>query len=69
LLVGLPSAEEEASLAMALGPTSRLIALKKPGPATLAAIAEEIAAAFRPSLTGDGIRTPCTVFVATARAP
>ena len=69
VLAGLTSAEEEATLAMALGPTSRLIALRKPDQATLAAIAAEIAAAFRPSLTGAGIRTPCTVYVATARAP
>lgn len=68
LLLGLPSAEEEAGLAMALGPTSRLIALKKPDPATLAAMAEEIAAAFRPNLTDGGMRLPCTVFVVTARA-
>jgi SAM-dependent methyltransferase len=68
-LRGLATAEDEAGLAMALGPTSRLIASKKPDPATLAAVAREIADAFRPNLTGGGMRVPSTVFIAEARAP
>jgi hypothetical protein len=69
MLRGHQTVQEEASLAMTIGPTSRLIALKKPDPPTLAAMAAELAMAFRPCLTDDGMRVPCTILTVTAQAP
>lgn len=68
-LLGLATAEEEAGLAMALGPTSRLIAARKPDAGALAVLAKDIADALRPNQTGGGMRMPSTVFVVSARAP
>jgi SAM-dependent methyltransferase len=63
------TAEEEASQALMMGPTARLIEAKQPSDATRKVIADEIAAAFAKAASAGPIRLPATIFLVTARRP
>jgi SAM-dependent methyltransferase len=63
------SPEEEARQALMMGPTARLLEVKRPDEATRQLIAEEIAAAFAAEASSGSIRLPATIFLVTARRP
>jgi SAM-dependent methyltransferase len=61
--------EEEASHALAMGPTARLIEEKAPDPATRQRIEDEIKAAFAAEGGPSPLLLPATIFLVTARRP
>jgi SAM-dependent methyltransferase len=63
------SPEEEARMALAMGPTARLIEEKEPSEAVRQRIAGEIEAAYRAAAVDGAIRLPGTIFLVTARRP
>ena len=63
------TAEEEASQALMMGPTARLIEAKQPSDKTRQMIADEIAAAFAAEASAGPIRLSATIFLVTARRP
>jgi SAM-dependent methyltransferase len=67
-LAGHATPEEEAAFAVAAGPLARLFAEKKPEAGIRDEIARDIAEAFRPFATDQGLRIPSTVYFVTASA-
>ena len=61
------TAEQEAEFACIMGPSSRLIAERKPDDAVLVSIKQAMAEAFAPYDTGSGAQLPASVFTVKAR--
>jgi SAM-dependent methyltransferase len=68
-LPGAATAAAEAEFACMVGPLARLIRTREPAPATLHAIATEVADRFQPYQSEAGIRIPATLHYVAARQP
>ena len=68
VMLGLPTAQEEAAFLCELGPVSRLIAERNASKASIRKIKTELAAALQRYATVEGVRIPALLYYVTARA-
>ena len=67
-LLGMATAEEQAAFSIEMGPVSRLIAERRPDPATVAALRTELTTELATYATETGVEIPSRLHYVTARS-